>query len=129
MESSLSDGLNLFGLFGASRTTRARQGSSRAGPAGEEPARARVGQGMREEEPMESSLSDGLNLFGLFGASRTTRARQGSSRAGPAGEEPARARVGQGMQENEPAPGTSRAGPAGEEPALDKDFLLSHIKV
>ena len=78
---------------------------------------------------MESSLSDGLNLFGLFGASRTTRARQGSSRAGPAGEEPARARVGQGMQENEPAPGTSRAGPAGEEPALDKDFLLSHIKV
>ena len=115
MESSLSDGLNLFGLFGASRTTRARQGTSRAGPAGEEPARARVGQGMREEEPMESSLSDGLNLFGLFGASRTTRARQGTSRAGPAGEEPARARVGQGMQENEPA--------------LDKDFLLSHIKV
>ena len=90
-----------FLLFGASRITRARQGSSRAGPAGEEPVRARVGQGMREEEPMESSLSDGLNLFGLFGASRTTRAR----------------------------PGTSRAGPAGEEPAPDKDFLLSHIKV
>lgn len=36
---------------------------------------------------MESSLSDGLNLFGLFGASRTTRARQGTSRAGHAGEE------------------------------------------
>ena len=85
MESSLSDGLNLFGLFGASRTTRARQGASRAGHAGEEPVRARVGQGMREEEPMESSLSDGLNLFGLFGASRTTRARQGTSRAGHAG--------------------------------------------
>ena len=66
MESSLSDGLNLFGLFGASRTTRARQGSSRAGPAGEEPAQARVGQGMQEEEPV-------------------------------------RARVGQGIQENEPA--------------------------
>lgn len=78
MESLLSDGLNLFGLFGASRTTRARQGTSRAGPAG-------------------------------------GRARPGASRSGPAGEEPARARVGQGMQENEPA--------------LDKDFLLSHIKV
>ena len=50
MESSLSDGLDLFGLFGASRTTRARQGASRAGHAGEELARARVGQGMREEE-------------------------------------------------------------------------------
>ena len=40
---------------------------------------------MQEEEPMESSLSDGLNLFGLFGASRTTRARQDASRAGHAG--------------------------------------------
>ena len=52
MESLLSDGLNLFGLFGASRTTRARQGTSRAGHAG--------------EEPMESLLSDGLNLFGFI---------------------------------------------------------------
>ena len=60
---------------------------------------------------MESSLSDGLNLFGLFGASRTTRARQGTSRAGPAG---GRAR-----------PGASRSGPAGGRDAVVNDSCWS----
>lgn len=62
MESLLSDGLNLFGLFGASRTTRARQGTSRAGLAGREPVRARVGQGMQVNEPVRARVGQGITI-------------------------------------------------------------------
>ena len=101
MESSLSDGLDLFGLFGASRTTRARQGTSRAGPAG---GSAHGKLAFRwagpfrfiRRQPNHESPSGHES-----GRACRGRARPGTSRAGPAGEEPARARVGQGLREEE----------------------------